>query len=56
MLNKKVKHLTLLSQKNEKRTGILTKVVKKIEPCSIFFATQCRVLAWSKILFSIECT
>ena len=42
----KVKHLTPFKPKNWKKAGILTKVVKKIELWSIFFATQCRVLAW----------
>ena len=35
----KVKNLTLLSQKNEKKAGILTTVAKKIQLCSISFAT-----------------
>ena len=35
----KVKNSTLLSQKNEKKAGILTTVATKIELCSIFFAT-----------------
>ena len=43
MLN--VKYLTLFKQKKWKKAGILTKVARKIELCSIFFATQCRVLA-----------
>ena len=42
----KVKYLTLFKQKNWKKAGILTKVARKIELSSIFFATQCRVLAW----------
>ena len=44
MLN--VKYLTLLKQKKWKKAGILTKVAKIIQLCWIFFATQCRVLAW----------
>ena len=32
----KVKHLTLFKQKNWKKAGILTKVARKIELCSIF--------------------
>ena len=32
----KVKNLTLLSKKKEKKAGILTTVAKKIELCSIF--------------------
>ena len=36
----KVKNLTHLSKKkNEKKVGILTTVARKIELCSIFFAT-----------------
>ena len=35
----KVKNLTLLSQKIEKKAGILTTGAKKIELCSIYFAT-----------------
>ena len=50
MLN--VKYLTLFKQKNWKKAGILTKVARKIELCSIFFATQCRVLAWFELKFS----
>ena len=48
----KVKYLTLFKQKNWKKAGILTKVARKIELCSIFFATQCRVLAWFELKFS----
>ena len=51
----KVKNLTLLSQKKEKKTGILTTVAKKIELCSIFF--QPSVAFWfdfNQNLFSIE--
>ena len=32
----KVKYLTLFKQKNWKKAGILTKVAKKTELCSIF--------------------
>ena len=39
----KVKYLTLFKQKNWKKAGIFTKVARKIQLCSIFFATQCRV-------------
>ena len=35
----KVKNLTHLSKKNEKKAGILTTVARKIELCSSFFAT-----------------
>ena len=48
----KVKYLTLFKQKNWKKAGILTKVERKIELCSIFLATQCRVLAWFELKFS----
>ena len=48
----KVKYLTLFKQKKWKKAGILTKVAKKIELCSIFFATQCRVLAWFELKIS----
>ena len=47
----KVKYLTLFKQKNWKKAGILTKVARKIQLCWIFFATQCRVLAWFKPKF-----
>ena len=42
----KVKYLTFLKQKKWKKAGILTKVARKIQLCWIFFATQCRALAW----------
>ena len=42
----KVKHLTLFKPKNLKKAGIFTKVARKIELCSILFATYCRILAW----------
>ena len=35
----KVKHLTLFKPKKWKKAGIFTKVAKKIEQSSIFFAT-----------------
>ena len=52
----KVKNLTLLSQKNEKKAGILTTVEKKSELCSIFFFNLVSRfgLILTKILFSIE--
>ena len=36
----KIKHLTLFKPKIEKKAGIFTKVARKIELCSIFFATN----------------
>ena len=35
----KVKHLTLFKPKNWKKAGILTKIARKIELCSIFIAS-----------------
>ena len=35
----KVKHLTFFKPKNWKKAGIFTKVARKIEFCSISFAT-----------------
>ena len=52
----KVKNLTLLSQKNWKKAGILTTVAKKIELCSIFFCILVSRfgLILTKNYFSIE--
>ena len=52
----KVKNLTLLTQKNEKKAGILTTVAKQIELCSIFFCNLVSRfgLILTKILFSVE--
>ena len=54
----KVKNLTHLSQKNEKKAGILTTVARKIELCSILFCNLVSRfgLILTKILFSIEWT
>ena len=47
----KVKYLTLFKQKNWKKAGILTKVARKIELCSIFFCNP--VSRFSLILIKI---
>ena len=51
-----LKNVTLLSQQNEKKAGILTTVAKKIELCSIFYCSLVSRfgLILTKIEFSIE--
>ena len=48
----KVKHLTLFKQKNWKKAGILNKVTRKIELCSIFFL-QPIVAFWLDFIWNL---
>ena len=53
----KVKHLTLFKQKNWKKAGILTKVARKIELCSILLQPSVAFwldFNWNLVLYRMQ--